>query len=103
MPFLPRVRGSLPDEIFWAKPTIGATLAEQRTIDEITDGTFRPPDAKDKASIEEAYALYVPFWRIDMERSDQALRLGRIRIGNVPLPTQESTEAQAVWMICART
>lgn len=104
MPFLPRVRStSVPDELYWAKPNVGATRAEQRIIDEITDGTFRPPDAKDKASIEEAYALFVPFWRIDMERSDQALRLGRIRIGNVPLPTQESTEAQAVWMICART
>lgn len=104
MPFLPRLaRPELPDERYHVVPKVGPTRAEKRIVEEMTDGTFRAPDAKDNARIEEAYALFVPFWRVDMQRSDQALRLGRIRVGNVPLPTQESTEAKATWMICART
>jgi len=93
----------LPHELYFAPQAIGASRAEQLILAEIQDGTFRPPDAKDKARIEEAFALFVPFWRIDMQRSDQAIRLGRIRVGNVPLPTTESTEAKATWMVCART
>lgn len=104
MAFLPRVADPvLPRELYYVPPVLGATRAEQTILADIQDGTFRPPDAAEKATIEEAYALFVPFWRVDMQRSDQALRLGRVRINNIPLPTSESTEAKAVWMVCART
>lgn len=104
MAFLPSLPNPvLPRELYYAAPVLGATRAEQTILADIQDGTFRPPDAREKAHIEEAYALFVPFWRVDIQRADQALRLGRVRINNIPLPTSESTEAKAVWMVCART
>ncbi len=93
----------LPDERYHVVPRFGPTKAEARITEEFTDGTFRPPDAAKNARIEEAYALFVPFWRVDIHRSDTALRLGRLRVNGIPLPTQDSSEAKAVWMVCART
>ena len=102
--FLPALRSAVnPDELYHVPSRLRPTRAENEILAQICDGTFRPPDAKEKSSIEEAYAVYVPFWRIDMQRSDQALRLGRLRINGVPLPTSETTEAKATWMVCARS
>ena len=102
--FLPALLSSVaPDETYHVPARLGPTRAESEILAQICDGTFRPPDAKENASIEEAYALYVPFWRVDMQRSDHALRLGRLRLNGVPLPTSESTEAKATWMVCARS
>ncbi len=105
--FLPRLpRPVLPSERYFVEPRLGPTKAEQKIMEEICDGTFRPPDAKTEAKIEEAYALFVPFWRIDIQRNDSAIRLGSVvRVGTigVPIPRQDNTEAKATWMICART
>jgi hypothetical protein len=104
--FAPRLpRPVLPAERYHVPPRIGATRAEQKIHAEITDGTFRPPDADTMATIEEAYALFVPFWRVDLQRSDQAIRFAQVRVGSVgvPIPHQHSSEAKATWMVCART
>lgn len=102
--FLPALSDPVvPRETYHAVPSIGPTRAEAIMTEEICDGTFRPPDARTHAKIEEAYALYVPFWRVDIHRSDQALRLSGLRVGGVPIPTQQSTEARATWMVCARS
>jgi hypothetical protein len=102
--FLPSLsRPTIPEEIYWVPPQLGATKAEQTILAEICDGTFRPPDAAENARIEEAYALFVPFWRIDLQRSDTALRLSGMRVGGIPIPRQDSSEAKATWMVCART
>lgn len=103
LPLLPRA--VLPEEVYHVAPRIGAARAEQLILAEICDGTFRPPDAAQNATIEEAYALFVPFWRIDMARKDQALRLSSVRIGTVgvPVPYQDTTSAKATWMVCARS
>lgn len=104
MSFLPGVpRPVLPPERYHVPSRLGATRAEQTILADITEGTFRPHDAKDLASIEEAYALYVPFWRVDIQRADSAIHLGRLRVGGIPLPTQHTSEASATWMVCART
>jgi hypothetical protein len=105
-PFLPALRAPIvPQERYHVTPTIGPSRAEGLILSEMTDGTFRPADAKTKAHIEEAYALFVPFWRIDLVRADHALRLSSLRIGQVgvPIPHKQSTEAKATWMVCART
>lgn len=79
--FLPGVpRPVLPPERYHVPSRLGATRAEQTILADITEGTFRPHDAKDLASIEEAYALFVPFWRVDIERADRAIHLGRLRV-----------------------
>jgi hypothetical protein len=104
--FLPPVaRPVVPEEAYHVAPRIGATRAEQLILAEICDGTFRPPDAKDNATIEEAYALFVPFWRIDMQRTDHALRLASVRVGTIgiPVPHQDTSEAKATWMVSARS
>ncbi len=104
MAFLPTLPNSTaPAERYHVAPTIGPKRAEAMIMDIICDGTFRPPDARDNAHIEEAFALYVPFWRIDISRSDFAVRLSGLRVGGVPIPTARTTEADAVWMICGRT
>lgn len=106
MSFLPSLPGAvLPHERYWVPPTIGASVAEMKIKADIEDGTFRPPDAAEKARIEEAYALFVPFWRIDIHRADTALRFAQVRVGQigVPIPHQSSSEAKATWMVCART
>lgn len=103
--FAPQLpRPVLPEERYHVVPRVGPTRAEQKIRAEISEGTFRPPDA-DKATIEEAYALFVPFWRVDIQRSDHALRFAQVRVGNVgvPVPHQSSSEAKATWMVCART
>ena len=64
-PALPRP--VLPDERYHVVPRVGATRAEQKIHAEICDGTFRPPDAATEATLEEAYALFVPFWRVDIQ------------------------------------
>jgi hypothetical protein len=98
-------RPVLPDERYRVGPRIGPTRAEKRIQEEICDGTFRPPDAAKLATIEEAYALYVPFWRVDIQRTDSALRLSSMRVGNVgiPIPHQQTSDAKATWMVSART
>jgi hypothetical protein len=104
--FLPALpRPVLPDERYHVAPRIGPTRAEASMLAEICDGTFRPPDAATAAKIEEAYALFVPFWRVDIQRSDQALRFGNVRVGRIgiPIPQQDSSEAKATWMVSART
>jgi hypothetical protein len=102
--FLPSLSTSvLPAERYHVTPRLGPSKAEARILEEMCDGTFRPPDAQKNAHIEEAHALFVPFWRVDIQRSDTAIRLGRLRVGGIPLPTQDSSEAKAVWMLCART
>jgi hypothetical protein len=104
--FLPSIpRPVLPEEAYHVAPRIGPTRAEQLILAEIRDGTFRPPDAAENASIEEAYALFVPFWRIDMQRTDQALRLASVRVGTIgiPVPHQDVSEAKATWMVSARS
>jgi hypothetical protein len=102
--FLPPLSdGVVPDERYHIVPRIGPTKAEALITAEMRDGTFRPPDAEENAHIEEAFALFVPFWRIDMYRADRALRLGNLRVNGIPIPTQQDTEAKAVWMVCART
>jgi hypothetical protein len=106
MSFLPPLRNAvLPAERYHVAAELGPTRAEARILAEITDGTFRPGDAIDKAKIEEAFALYVPFWRVDIHRADTALRFGQVRVGQigVPIPHQSSSEAKACWMVCART
>lgn len=104
--FLPALpRPVLPHERYHVEPRLGPTRAEKAMLAEICDGTFRPPDAATHANIEEAHALFVPFWRVDIQRSDQALRFGNVRVGRVgiPIPQQDSSEAKATWMVSART
>jgi hypothetical protein len=104
--FLPPIpRPVLAEEAYHVAPRIGPTRAEELILAEIRDGTFRPPDAAESATIEEAYALFVPFWRIDVQRMDQALRLASVRVGTVgiPVPHQDTSEARATWMVCARS
>lgn len=104
--FLPPIpRPVLPEEVYHVTPRVGPTRAEQLILAEICDGTFRPPDAAEKATIEEAYALFVPFWRIDLQRTDQAIRLTSVRVGTIgiPVPHQNTTEAKATWMVSARS
>ncbi len=98
-------RPVLPAERYHVAPRIGATKAEARIKEEMCDGTFRPHDAAEQSTLEEAYALYVPFWRVDIQRSDSALRFAQVRVGTlgVPIPHQQSSEAKATWMVCART
>jgi hypothetical protein len=106
MSFLPALRSPiLPSERYHVVPQLGPTKAEAKIKEEITDGTFRPGDAVDNAKIEEAFALFVPFWRVDIHRADTALRFGQLRVGQVgvPIPHQSSSEAKACWMVCART
>jgi hypothetical protein len=102
-PSLPRP--VLPEERYHVAPRTGAARAEQRIREEISTGTFRPPDADTAATLEEAYALFVPFWRVDIQRSDTSLKLTQVRIGTfgVPVPYQSGSEAKATWMVCART
>lgn len=106
----PRFLPSLPNPVvplerYFVEPRLGPTRAEKEMKKEICDGTFRPPDAAEAASIEEAYALFVPFWRVDIQRSDQSIRFGGVRVGRVgiPIPQQDSSEAKATWMVSART
>jgi hypothetical protein len=104
--FLPTLgRPVLPRERYHVVPRIGATRAEKKITEEICDGTFRPHDASTAATIEEAYALFVPFWRVDIQRSDHAVKLSQVRIGTVgiPVPHQSSSEAKGTFLVCART
>lgn len=60
--FLPKLPNPvLPAERYHVAPRLGPTRAEKEMRAEICDGTFRPPDAAEHATIEEAYALFVPF------------------------------------------
>jgi hypothetical protein len=104
--FLPQLsRPVLPAERYHVPSQIKPSRAEAIINNVITDGTFRPPDAADKARIEEAFALYVPFWRVDIQRADTAIRFAQVRVGSlgVPIPHESSSEAKATWMVCART
>ena len=68
--FLPALpRPVLPAERYHVAPRIGPTRAEKAMLAESCDGTFRPPDAATHAKIEEAFALFVPFWRVRVTAS----------------------------------
>jgi hypothetical protein len=104
--FLPPIAEPvLPAERYHVVPKLGPTRAEARIKEEICEGTFRPHDAAEASTIEEAYALFVPFWRVDIQKTDQSVRLSQVRVGTVgiPIPRQDSSEAKATWMVCART
>lgn len=104
--FLPSLPAAvLPNEHYFVAPRVGASKAEARIKEEMCDGAFRPPDAAEASTLEEAYALFVPFWRIEIQRSDSAVSFAQVRVGSVgiPIPQQQSSEAKATWMVCART
>jgi hypothetical protein len=104
--FLPALdRPVRPKERYHVVPRIGPSRAEEKILSAIREGLFRPGDAAEAATIEEAYALYVPFWRIDLSRSDTGTHFANVRIGSigVPIPHQQTRETAGVWMVSARS
>jgi hypothetical protein len=95
----------LPAERYMVMPRIGRDRAEPRIRAEICDGAFRPPDAAQAAMIEGVYAAFVPFWRVDIRRWDEAQRLAETRAGylGVPVSQQGPGDAAAAWMVCAQS
>jgi hypothetical protein len=94
----------LPGERYLVVPRIGQDLAEPRLVAEICEGPFRPPDAREAASIEALYSLFVPFWRVDIRRWDEAQRLEEQRKGYLGVPSgHDLGDATTAWMICAST
>ena len=85
-------------------PRIGRDRAEPRILAEICDGPFRPPDARIAATIEPAQALFVPFWRVDIRRWDDAQRLEEERLGYAGIPVGLGPgDSGTAWMVCAQT
>jgi len=106
VPFAPPVKlPILPEERYYLPPRIARADAEKLAHAAITSGTWRPPDAAKVARIEPALALFVPFWRMDIQRTDESLRVNTVRVGTVgiPIPRPVMRRARATWMICART
>jgi hypothetical protein len=95
----------LPDERHHVPAAFDEARAEEKIRAAICDGTFRPLDAARAMTLDELHALYVPFWRLDLQRNEETLRIsGSLRLGNValPIPTQHARESRATWMVCAR-
>src|SRR5262249_52442017 len=95
----------LPAERYMVVPRIGRERALQRVREEMCDGAFRPPDANVAASIEALFALFVPFWRVGIQRSDEAERLTQEYAGHLGVPVEQRspTHATTAWMVCGRT
>lgn len=105
-PFLePLPAPVLPPERHVVWPRFGWDRAEPRLRAEMCDGAFRPPDAAGATSIEAAYALFVPFWRIEIARPEDALRAADQRAGylGVPMSQASALGTSPPWMVCART
>jgi hypothetical protein len=95
----------LPEERYFIAPLKERAHAEQRILAAMHDGAFRPPDAARAAKLEQLFALFVPFWRIDLQRTDESLSVSQVHIGKVgiPIPRTSSTDSRATWMVCARS
>jgi len=93
----------LPGERHLVVPRIARDRAEARILAEICDGPFRPPDARVAATIEPAQALFVPFWRVDIRRWDDAKRLEEERLGYAGIPVGLGPgDPSTAWMVCAQ-
>jgi hypothetical protein len=105
-PFAPPLSAPvLPEERYFVAKAIERDRAEQRIHEAICEGAFRPPDATRAARIDDLHALYVPFWRMDLQRTDESLSLTPVQVGKIgiPIPRTRTTDARATWMVCART
>jgi len=94
----------VPAERYHLLPRIERPAAEARVRAAISEGAFRPTDAG-AARVDELVALVVPFWRLDVTRTDDTLTLHQTKIGSfdVPIPGARTHNARATWMVCART
>jgi hypothetical protein len=104
--FLPTLpRAVVPEERYFVPWRVGPSRAEARIHEEMCDGTFRPPDAAERAVVDEVFAIYVPFWRVDLSRTDASVLLSSVQIGRigVPVPHQQTNATSAVWMVSARS
>jgi hypothetical protein len=85
-------------------PRIGRDRAEPRIVAEICDGALRPPDAREATRMEALYALFVPFWRVDIRRWDEAQRIAEERAGYLGVPAGMGPgDATTGWMVCAQS
>jgi hypothetical protein len=94
----------LPAERYLVAPRFGWDRAEPLLRAEMCNGAFRPPDAAQATSIEAAYALFVPFWRVEIARPEAALQAAQQRAAylGVPLAQQHGLGSSPPWMVCAR-
>lgn len=103
--FAPLSSPILPDERYHLSPRIDRAAAEARARAAICDGLLRPADAATAARIEDLAPLLVPFWRLDVTRTDDALTITEHKLGSVdlPIPGARTRNARATWMVCARS
>lgn len=95
----------LPGARYLVVPRLGREAAEPRVRAEICEGALRPPDAAQATRVESLHAVFVPFWRVDIRRWDEAQRLAETRTGylGVPVSQQGPGDAAAAWMVCAQS
>jgi hypothetical protein len=91
----------LPAQRWMVVPKIANDRAHQRIWAEICEGAFRPPDAREASRIEALHAIFVPFWRFDIARVDEAQRLEQERLAALGIPPQPSNDPTTGWMVCA--
>jgi hypothetical protein len=103
--FAPLSSPILPDERYHLSPRLDSAAAEARARTAICDGLLRPTDAATAARIEDLAPLLVPFWRLDVTRTDDALTIAQHKVGSVdlPIPGARTRNARATWMVCARS
>ena len=97
--FVPVESPILPAERYHLPPLLDRTQAQGRAWTAICEGKLRPADAEQRAHIEELTPLFVPFWRIDLTRADDAVTF---RQGSI-IPGLDIRRRRKTWMVCARS
>ena len=95
----------LPAERYHLRPLLDRAAAEARVRAAVSEGAFRPADAAGAARIDDLSSLLVPFWRLDVTRTDDTITLRQGKIGSIdiPIPGTRTHDARATWMVCARS
>lgn len=95
----------LPPDVFVVPATLDLARGREAATRVVKTGLLKPADIE-RADIEPAALLYVPFWRVDVAVDGFHIGIGSLSTSSgktIPIPTGGARSREAVVMVCART
>src|SRR5205823_6471742 len=95
----------VPTDVFVVPAALDLARGRDAATRVVKSGILKPADIE-RADIEPAALLYVPFWRVDVVVDGFHIGIGSLSTSSgrtIPIPTGGARSREAVVMVCART
>src|SRR4051794_20616507 len=106
MPAFPKLeKPVVPTDVFVVPATLDLARGREAVERVVKSGILKPSDIE-RADVEPAALLYVPFWRVDVYVEGFHVGIGSISTSTgktIPIPTGGARSRASVIMVCART